>query len=217
MNDLHPESPSLSPTPLAERLAAELGRDLPDLTNPLRLLAASLSEAVHGYVGLQLKIVQAGQPVVLTSLVPRQTGPAALTSLRLLLTGSERPLISGTLVVWSTVPGSLVDLAADLGQALPGVTTTAKTSPTHPWSLREEPARSPRRVVQLDVDLPLFSSARSGMSGVEELAAIYRATGVLIAQGHQPVAALNVLRGDAVAAGISNHAWAVRLLETPIN
>ena len=165
-----------------------------DLTN----LAATLTSTVSGYAGLRLTIVHTGHPVQLTALLPTQPGQPVVTSLRLPL----RPVSSafeegGWLIVWSTVRGSLVDLAADLAyvlhEALDGSVQGASS------------------LVDLDVDLPPPTAA-SGVDGLHELATIHRAAGFLVEQGHDPESVHATLRSRASSDGVSTFAWADQLL-----
>jgi hypothetical protein len=165
----------------------------------LTALAATLTEAVSGYAGLRLTLVQGGHPVQLTALLPEAGDATIVTSLRVPLpavAGSAEQ--GGELVVWSSVPGSLVDLAADLGYVLAGPARATD----HPVST----------VVALDTDLPR-PGAGSGVRGLEELATVNRAVGVLIGQGHDPASVQDVLRRRAADEGLSPYAWADKLLK----
>ena len=179
-------------------LAFGVERDGAGLVEDLTSLASTLAGSVSGYAGLRLTIVHTGHPVQLSALLAPQPGRAVVTSLRLPL----RPVSSdfeegGWLVVWSTVPGSLVDLAADLD-----------------YVFQQNEERTDRRAssfVELDVDLPIPTIA-SGVDGVDELATIHRAAGLLIEQGHDPDSVHATLRHQASGDGVSTYAWADRLL-----
>jgi hypothetical protein len=196
---------------LSTRLSAQLSllalgsaRDESGLIGDLTALVSTLSEAVSGFAGLRLTLVQGGHPVQVTSLLPAASGQQVVTSLRVPLSKVAGAVEEGgELVVWSTVAGSLVDLAADVGYVLRGPSGTSGTS---------DPAgRHASRELALDVDLPHAGSG-SGVRGLEELASVNRAVGVLIAQGHDPRSAHDVLRRRAAEEGLSTHAWADNLL-----
>jgi hypothetical protein len=190
---------------VSARLTAQLGRvalgilsDRTSLVEDLSTLVVTLATSVSGYAGLQLTVVHTGHPVRLTTLVPPHPDRSVVTSLRLPLS----PVASafedgGRLVLWSTVPGALVDLAADLAYVLrdPRDEAVARASP----------------VVELDVDLPM-PDAESGVDGLDELATIHRAAGFLIEQGHDPTTVHDTLRAAASANGLTSYAWAERLL-----
>lgn len=193
---------------LSRRLSEELSflalgveRDGDGLQDGLATLVSTLSGAVSGFVGLRLTIRQSGHPVQLTALQPSRAGDQVVTSLRLPL-----PLVSrtfeegGRLIVWSAVRGSMVDLAADLRYVLCATSEGSR----------------PDRAVQLDIDLPL-PEVVSGVDGLAQLATVHRAAGLLIGRGHDPDSVHDALRDGASAAGLSTHAWALRLLRpTPV-
>lgn len=166
-----------------------------DLVADLDALVTSLRGAVPSYAGLRLTLVHSALPVEVTSLLPDWTETAVVTSLRLALAPVSPAFEEGgALVVWSTVPGSLVDLAADLGYVVGrgGGTGT--------------PA------VELDHHLPP-SGTTSGVVGLAELATVQRAAGLLISVGHDPAAAHASLRSRAAEHGSSTYEWAARLLD----
>ncbi len=176
------------------QLAVSVGDGPAHLTGLVDALVDDLHQAVTGYAGLAVTVRHAGHPVTLTAAVPGLI-EAAATSLRLplrLLSSSYEE--GGGAVFYSTVAGALVDLAADVRYAL-GSASDA----------RDEPV--------LDEDLPPASTT-SGVTGLAELATIYRATGVLLQQGHDPDALLEALRQQALAAGVAVHVVAARLLSS---
>lgn len=191
------------PARLSEQLSLLALGGSPDgsgLVTGLSTLVTTLGEAVSGYAGLRLTIVHSDQPVRLTAMLP-PTGEPVVTSVRVplpsLSTSSEQ---GGRLVVWSTVAGSLVDLAADLGYVLrPSAGAGARRAPP---------------VLELDADLPA-PGPDSGVDGLDELATLHRAAGVLIARGHHPDSVQDVLRRGAAREGVSTVAWADRLLTDP--
>jgi hypothetical protein len=190
---------------LSTRLSEQLSllnigsaRDGSGLVGDLTALVSTLSEAVSGYAGLRLTLLQGGHPVQVTSLLPEAGDATIVTSLRVPLPAVvESAEQGGELVVWSSVPGSLVDLAADVGYVL--------RDPARPADQTALP------VVALDSDLP-HPGAGSGVCGLEELATVNRAVGVLIGQGQDPASVQEVLRRRAADEGLSPSAWADKLL-----
>ena len=179
-------------------LALRVGQDEPGLAEDLTTLVSTLSEAVSGYAGLRLRVVHSGHPVQLTALLPARPDDPVVTSVRIPLPAAPTTFEGGGgLVVWSTVAGALVDLAADVGYVLQQVG-------------EEGDGRSPP-AVELDADLPMPMDG-SGIDGLDELATIHRAAGLLIERGHDPASALAALRRRASADGLSTHAWAEQLL-----
>jgi hypothetical protein len=159
-------------------------------------LTAVLVLVVSGFVGVQIVLHHSGHPVVLT--VPHEDRSPAVTSVGVRLRSvSTRFEGDSRAVVYSRTPGSLVDLAADLAYALGG-----RTGRSDSWG------SSP---VELDVDLP-FTATETAITGLDELATIHRAIGFLIDRGHHPDLAADTLHGQAVAAGLTTHAFASRLL-----
>jgi hypothetical protein len=168
------------------------------LTADVTALVATLDEAVSGYAGLRLTLVHDGHPVEVTAMPAPARGAPVVTSLRVPLPPISDALEEGgQLVVWSSVPGALVDLAADIGYVLHDRTDGAGGD--HPSS------------VALDDDLP-SPGATSGVRGLDELATVHRATGLLIGQGHDPRSAHDLLRRRAAEEGLSSHELADRLL-----
>lgn len=181
-------------------LALGSARDGTGLVEDLAALVSTLSEAVSGYAGLSLVLVQSSQPVRLTAMLPARPGHEIVSSLRLAL----QPVVDtfeegGRLLVWSTVPGSLVDLAADLGYV---------------FATADGAGRPGSAVVDLDQDLPATGTT-SGVEGLEELATIHRAAGLLIERGEDPASVHQTLRAGATGAGTSTYAWATALLSEP--
>jgi len=168
------------------------------LVGDLAALTSTLTEAVSGYAGLRLTLLHADRRVRLTALSPVAEGRDIVTSLRMPL-----PTVAGTtgeggdLVVWSAVPGALVDLSADVGHVLSD--PADRLVPSTP------------SLVELDSDLPTRGT-RSGVQGLDELATISRATGVLIALGQDPRTVHDVLDARAAAEGLTAEAWSERLL-----
>jgi hypothetical protein len=180
-------------------LALGAVRDGSSLVDDLTELVSTLSEAVSGYAGLRLTLVHSGQPIRLTSLPPVRAGHQVVSSLSLALRPvSDAIEAGGRLVVWSTVAGSLVDLAADLGYVFDDADGAGRAAASS--------------VVRLDEDLPP-SGTTSGLDGLDELATIHRAAGLLIARGGDPASVQETLRAAAADDGTSTSAWAARLLD----
>jgi hypothetical protein len=168
----------------------------------LDALIRELETSVLSFRGLQLTISQNGFPVVLTAFPDGHGQDGAVgTSLRvpLGLLGSGFTTES-RIVFYAGTPGAFVDLAADLTFALDRRASTPQ---------RADDPEPP--VILLDADPPPASRAFT-LSGVAELAAIDRAIGVLIDQGHNPDHAYASLREDAARAGMEPFGRAVRIL-----
>lgn len=170
------------------QLGSSVGLDGEVLQAPLTSLAAELRTAVPSYRGLQVTIVDSGQPVALTDLLRFDGDGAVGTSLRVPLPLLGHAYEGGSRVVfYGGTAGAFVDLAADLGHVL-------KTS-----------------TIILDVDLPRTPPI-SGLTGLAELSAINRALGIMIDRGYQPDHAHETLRQGATAAGVETHIFAARML-----
>lgn len=149
----------------------------------------ALGAAVSGPAGLHLRVIHSGQPVTMTLTLTDRVQ----TSLRIpltLLSPTHQP--GGQIVFYSTVPGAFVDLAADLTHTLHRPSSASET-------------------VALDVDLPA-GPARSVLTGLDELAALHRAAGVLIDQGHHPDDVHQVLQDRAAAHQMTTLALARQIL-----
>jgi hypothetical protein len=160
---------------------------------PLASLVADLQVAVPSYRGLHLTMVDSGYPVSLTAFLPLHDGDSITTSLRIGLAALGPGFDDSSVVFYATTPGAFVDLAADIGYALPSL------------------HRDGHRLIALDADLPP-PAAISGLVGLDELSTINRAVGILIDHGHHPHQANAALRRDAAAAGLEPHIYAARLL-----
>jgi hypothetical protein len=144
-------------------------------------LDTQLQVAVDSYVGLTITIAAEGHRISFTTSEP---GVTAHTSLSIPLTAVAGSESGSSLVLYATVPGAFVDLAADLG-----------------WVLEIKP-------MALLLDQHLAVPAPSdGVTGLREHATINRAIGALIERGHTPESARNELRrhpgldgGDVAAA-----------------
>ena len=130
-----------------------------DLDASLAELTASVKRAVPSYRGLGLIVVIDEQPITVTS-AERGNASDIATSLSLSLAWVPLLGIDSQITFYASVPGTFVDLAADLAHALGSV------------SLR------------LDEDIPVVLV--SDLTGVHRLSTINEALGVLIGHGHTP-------------------------------
>jgi hypothetical protein len=194
------------------------------LKAPLLALVHGLSAAISSYRGLQLTIVENGQPVSLTTFISRQDGESITTSLRVPLPALGAGFDpQSRIVFYAATPGALVDLAADFGYALDTPTITASIPAASPPS-GADPTGAGRHdghdghgrhdgpwMILLDADLPP-PTPTSGLTGLHELSTINRAVGTLIEQGHQPNQAHASIRRHAAAGGLEPHIYAEQLL-----
>jgi hypothetical protein len=204
-------------------LGCSIGGDHDALHAPLIALIADLWAAIPSYRGLYLTIVENDYPVSLAAFPSTEDGESITTSLRIPFAALGPGVDTESRVVfYAATPGAFVDLAADLGHALQTPTSTADQLPcltrgSEENGQNEEGQRGPHadglRPIALDVDLPPPTLV-SGLSGVDELAEINRAVGILIDQGHHPDQAHAVLRRQAAGAGVQPHIYAARLLRS---
>lgn len=165
-----------------------LGTGDDTLTDTLAVLAENLDTAVSAYLGLRLTLVADGCPVTLTAF-PSLNGHRPVTSLRLALSSLGPGFDPASRIVfYAGIPGTFVDLAADLTYRL-------GTSPA----------------VALDVELPP-PTVVSGFIGLTEFATVNRAVGVLLARGQNVSQARSALQHGASAAGMDLAGYAARLL-----
>jgi hypothetical protein len=139
-----------------------------DLETLLRAFAGHLRLTIGSYLGLMLTIALDGHEISVS--VREQAGTAA-TSLRVPLSAIALSEAASALVLYAGTSGAFVDLAADLS-----------------WALQLDPS-----ALSLDEHLPAAVAAES-VVGLREHAAINRAIGVLIEQGHTPESARTELR-----------------------
>jgi hypothetical protein len=182
-------------------------------------LITALEIAVPSYRGLQLTISSHGYPVVLTSFVDTTRalpggGRAPIASDQVPIVSSLRlplPLLGAVfepgsqVVFYAGTRGALANLAGDLSYSL-AAGRAIDTEGT------DDPGQRGDTVISLDTDLPPDTKA-AGISGLRELSIINRATGILIERGHPLAEVHDTLRRYAVAAQLSPHDFAVRLLE----
>ena len=196
------------------QLADSVDLDAGLLQTPLSALVAELRAAVGSYRGLQLTVVRDGQPVTLTDISDPDEDGSIVTSLRVPLSvlGPSHDARS-RVVLYASVAGSLIDLAADLGHVLKAATITAD------GQKRDGAARDGDRwpadlrppVLLLDADLPA-NTAVSGLTGLSEMSAVDRAVGIMIERGHHPDVAYDALSEQAAAAGVETHVYAAQVL-----
>lgn len=180
------------------RFFSEPGFDGDTVEESLITLTTNLETAVPSFLGLQLRIVEQGQPVVVTAASPDGT---ARTSLRLPLLILCPSFESGSrLTFYAGTPGAFVDLAADLSFSLH----------LPAFAGRDCPGDGGRRII-LDADLPP-TALISGVSGWEDLSTINRAIGLLIGRGHHPDHAGDALHREAEQRGLEVSAYAAWLL-----
>ena len=160
-----------------------------------------IEAAVASYVGVQVSLVQDGQPVTVTAMTSDET---ARTSLRLPQAVLELESDAESMVVlYASTPGAFVDLAADLCYSL-----HATSGQLHIAGRADQEGGSG---IAVDVDVP-GSALVSGVSGLKELCAVERAVGVLIDRGHYPDEARAALSVCAAREDISLHEYAARVL-----
>jgi hypothetical protein len=179
-----------------DRIVNGVGESSVDLSRSLDALARSLGVAIPLFTGLILHVRRRGHTVTLTACdTPDER--AAATSLRWATahTGTQE---EASLTLYAHHPGAFVDLAADLGCVL-------QSRP------RLNDGRPSDDLIRLDTDLPP-PALTSGITGVEEMSTINRATGVLINRGAHPEQAMLDLARHSAAAGLDHYTYARTLL-----
>jgi hypothetical protein len=184
-----------------DRLLADVGGPAVHLSRSLDALITSLNTAVPSFSGLIVNLRRHGHPVSLTAF-DRLDGRAAATSLRW-TTPHPGDREETSLTLYASRAGAFVDLAADLGYLLRG-----RPHLHDRWRVED--------LIRLDRDLPPPTQA-SGITGVDELAVINQATGVLIDRGAHPEQAILDLARHAAAAGLDPYTYARTLLGHVIN
>jgi hypothetical protein len=159
-----------------------------DLEDSLEALTASVKRAVPSYRGLGLILIIDEQPVTVTS---AERGNASDIATSLCLSLAWVPLLGpeSQITFYASVPGTFIDLAADLAHALGSES------------------------LHMDGDIP--SALASDLTGVRRLSTINEAVGVLIGHGHTPDRAQDELRHMADVARISIHRAAEAVIENP--
>ncbi|PZS32474.1 MAG: hypothetical protein DLM58_09735 [Pseudonocardiales bacterium] len=152
----------------------------------LQSLASQLRVAVNSYVGLTITIAADGHRISFTASEPSAIVATSLSIPLAAVAGSET---GSSLVLYATVPGAFVDLAADLA-----------------WVLELDPSTF---VLDQHLAVPAPSN---GVLGLREHATINRAIGALIERGHTPESARAELRRHAEADSGDIPAAAQRIL-----
>ncbi|MEP7019662.1 MAG: hypothetical protein ABI808_03355 [Pseudonocardiales bacterium] len=152
----------------------------------LQSLARQLRVAVDSYVGLTITIAADGHRISFTASEPNAIAATSLSIPLATVAGSET---GSSLVVYATVPGAFVDLAADLA-----------------WVLELDPS-----TFVLDEHLAVPAPS-NGVLGLREHATINRAIGALIERGHTPQSARAELQRQAEAESRDIPATAQRIL-----
>ena len=161
-----------------------------DLTGMVAGLHENLTTAIPSAVGLAIIIRVAGTEVCVSTVNgnPADSAePSAVTSLAMPLWWPGDPL-GGSIIFYASVPGALVDLAADLQ-----------------WLFCEQES------LTLDGDLPP-PCGDLGITGLHELSVIGQACGVLMTRGRSPEAARADLDHAARASGTTVEVIADRLI-----
>src|SRR5438270_5248935 len=162
-------------------LSAGLGDDS-HLNESMVALLDELIAAVPSSCGLQLTVAENDYSVTLTAFVDAPRGEVS-TSLRVpLQLVDPRIEAAGRAVFYALTPGAFRDLAADLEYAFGDLGRLDGQVGVDPASRARAVEGGHRPCLLLDNDLPP-STQVSGVSGVEELTAINRAVGLLIADG----------------------------------
>ena len=143
-----------------------------DLEDSLTALTVALKRAAPSYRGLVLSLVIDEQPVSVASAEVGNTSDIA-TSLCVSLAWVSSLSADSQITFYASVPGTFVDLAADLSFALGSES------------------------LHLDEDIP--SALVSDLTGASRLSTINEAVGILIGHGHTPDSAQHELRYIAEA------------------
>lgn len=161
-----------------------------DLATTFSLLDSDVAAAVTSYAGLSVSVVSADTHAELTTLGDPHVVARIVTSLRIPVpAAAPTPGASVVIVLYATVPGAFVDLAADLA-----------------W-LTDLPLDG----VGLDVDLDVRVDAHPAMS-LRSRSTIDQAIGVLVGRGHTPEEALVELEALAAGHAGDRHAASVEIL-----
>ncbi len=182
---------------IAAALAAELGYltaalddTEADVGDSLRRLTAGAAIAIPTFLGLSVTVVGSDPAFAFTAFVDGVGAVDVGTSLRLALPGVDARLVSPVVVVfYARVPGTFVDLAADLAFF------TAR----------------PLSDFALDQHLP-GPAEQDCATNLSESSITNQAVGVLIDQGYTPEQAERHLEVESAAAGISRYAVGLRIL-----
>jgi hypothetical protein len=159
-----------------------------DIEWSLRSLRHDLERVVPSFVGLSMTVVVEGQPVTLTSVGDEAARAEVASSLDVPLALTAGLAAGSGLVLYALAPGAFVELATELGHAL-----GAEDG-------------------EMLLDRDLHPDTRSGIVGVEELAMINRAIGVLIGRGRTADEARAYLRLKAAQANLRPYQVAAYLV-----
>ena len=164
-----------------------------DIASTFSLLSSDVAAAVSSYVGLSVRVHSLGGLAELTTLDDPAVIARIVTSLRIPVpVASQVPGPSVVIVLYATLAGAFVDLAADLAW----LTDVALAD------------------VGLDLDLDLDPRARSGVATpISSLSSIDQAIGVLVGRGHTPEETLVELETLAARFGGDRHAAALEILD----
>ena len=162
-----------------------------DIASTFSLLSSDVAAAVSSYAGLSVRIHSLGGLAELTTLDDPAVIAGVVTSLRIPVpVASQVPGPSVVIVLYATLAGAFVDLAADLAW-LTGVA-----------------------LADVGLDLDLDPRARSGVATpISSLSSIDQAMGVLVGRGHTPEEALVELATLAARFGGDRHAAALEILD----
>jgi hypothetical protein len=179
--------PDALTAPLAA-LTEALGDPVIDLQDLLAVVIDDLTALVPSLLGLTIALPGNSEPVTLTAIAP-QAASAIRTTLRLPirdLVGGQR---TGTMKLYAGCPGAFAELAAE----------TRRVFGQHGQ-------------VVVDADLAQPPSV-AGLTGTDDITAVNRAVGVLIAEGHTPSGAHAELSRRALRSGNDRPAAARHLLD----
>jgi len=162
-----------------------------DIASTFSLLSSDVAAAVSSYVGLSVRVHSLGGLAELTTLDDPAVIARVVTSLRIPVPEATRASgPSVVIVLYSTLPGAFVDLAADLAW----LTDVA--------------------LADVGLDLDLDPRARSGVATpLSSLSSIDQAIGVLVGRGHTPEETLVELETLAARFGGDRHAAALEILD----
>ena len=166
-----------------------------DIASTFSLLSSDVAAAVSSYAGLSVRIHSLGGLAELTTLDDPAVIAGVVTSLRIPVpVASQVPGPSVVIVLYATLAGAFVDLAADLAW----LTDVALADVG----------------LDLDLDLDLDPRARSGVATpISSLSSIDQAIGVLVGRGHTPEETLVELETLAARFGGDRHAAALEILD----
>ena len=154
-------------------LSDALGDSDVDLETLLQALAADLKDAIASYIGMTLTIIVNGHEFSFTMFL-EANAEAVATSLKIPLAALSSAEEGTSLVLYATMPGAFVDLAADLSYVLglgPDLLVPDQRTAHHATTLDQ-----------------------AGVAGLAEYSLVNQAVGVLIARGHTAESARDELR-----------------------